>query len=390
MKIEIDLPEGSYAEDANMIYDGHAYCFPSPRDIGGFDDPAEFQRHLQMFMAQARQQPVWRREDRAPADATGLYDPDRPWRFDGLRDADFRTGKHGLVAWKVDGEEYVKQALPPWTEGFSFSAEYLVAEMDYAGIDRALLHRTPYMGLDDGYIAACCRRYPDRIQGLVQVPEWWIPDRTGDAIAKLERAIRVHGLSGLQFAPFHRPLYGLSPEWTGPDFDPFWAAVAELDIPVFFTLGAVGSPSAYIEELRSLRTWMDRFPEVEVIMTHGFPWRMFAGCDRLDVPDEVYEAAPSEHPRFHVQILFAVFLQSHWDYPMPQVRPVLETMIERFGADRILWGTDIPIVLLHWTYRQSLDYVRRYCPFLNEDEMAAILGGNMERIMGTGRLDRQG
>ena len=349
-----------------MIYDGHAYCFPSPGKIGGFDDHAEFRRHLQLFMSQARQQPVWRRSDRAPADATGLYDPDLPWRFEGLRNASFRTGKHGLAEWSVDGEDYVKQALPPWTEDFSFSPESLVAEMDYAGVDRALLHRTPYMGLDDGYIAECCRRYPERIQGLAQVPEWWIPDRTDEAIAKLERAIGDHGLSGLQFAPFHRPLYDLSTDWTGPDFDPFWKAVAGLEIPVFFTIGAVGAPSAYIEELRSLRTWMDRFAE----------------RDRINVPDEVYEAAPADQPRFHIQILFAVFLQSRWDYPMPQMRPVLEKMVERFGADRILWGTDIPIVLLHWTYRQSLDYVRRYCPFLDEGEMTAILGGNMARIMG--------
>ncbi|MDE2845436.1 MAG: amidohydrolase family protein [Gemmatimonadota bacterium] len=369
-----------------MIYDGHAYCFPAPDEIGGFDDRAEFHRHLQLFMAQARQQPVWRRGDRALADTSGLYDPDWPWRFEGLREADFRTGKHGLAEWTVDGEDYVKQALPPWTEDFSFSSEYLVAEMDYAGVDRALLHRTPYMGLDDDYIAECCRRYPERIQGLAQIPEWWIPDRIGEAIAKLERAIGVHGLSGLQFAPFHRPLYDLSAEWSGPDFDPFWTAVARLEIPVFFTLGAVGSPSAYMKELRSLRAWMDRFPDVDVIVTHGFPWRMFAEGDRINVPDEVYAAAPSDHPRFHIQILFAVFLQSRWDYPMPQMRPVLETMVERFGADRILWGTDIPIVLLHWTYRQSLDYVRRYCPFLDECEMEAILGGNMERIMEVGRF----
>ncbi len=367
-----------------MIYDGHAYCFPPPRNIGGFDDPAEFWRYLQMFMAQARQQPSWRRTDRVPADATGLYDTDRPWRFDGLRDADFRTGDHGLVEWTTDGEEYVKQALPPWTADFAFPADSLVAEMDYAGVDRALLHRTPYMGLDDGYIAECCHRYPGRIQGLAQVPEWWIPARMDDAIKKLDRAIRDYGLSGLQFAPFHRPLYDLSSEWTGPDFDPFWTAVSELAIPVFFTLGAVGSTAAYVLELHALRAWMDRFPDVDVIMTHGFPWRMFAEGDRLCVPDEVYHAAPIDHPRFHIQILFAVFLQSRWDYPMPQMRPVLETMVERIGADRILWGTDIPIVLLHWTYRQSLDYVRRYCPFLGDSEMAAILGGNMERILGTG------
>ena len=206
-----------------MIYDGHAYCFPPPSRNGGFADPAEFWRHLQLFMAHARQQPCWRRADRVPADATGLYDPDRPWRFDGLRDAAFRTGDHGLVEWTVDGEDYVKQALPPWTVDFAFPADSLVAEMNYAGIDRALLHRTPYMGLGDDYIADCCRRHPERIQGLAHVPEWWFPSRTDDAVAKLQRAIRDHGLSGLQFMPFHRPLYDLSPEWTGPNFDPLWA-----------------------------------------------------------------------------------------------------------------------------------------------------------------------
>jgi hypothetical protein len=82
---------------------------------------------LQLFMAQARQQPCWHRTDRAPADSTGLYDPDRPWRFDGLRDAAFRTGDHGLVEWTVDGEDYVKQALPPWTVDFAFPADSLVA-----------------------------------------------------------------------------------------------------------------------------------------------------------------------------------------------------------------------------------------------------------------------
>ena len=58
--------------------------------------------------------------------------------------------------------------------------------------------------------------------------------------------------------------------------------MTELEIPVFFTLGAAGSPAAYLDELRALRTWMDRFPDVDVVMTHGFPWRMFA--DRRPAP----------------------------------------------------------------------------------------------------------
>ncbi|MBV9244391.1 MAG: hypothetical protein JO366_06225, partial [Methylobacteriaceae bacterium] len=36
------------------------------------------------------------------------------------------------------------------------------------------------------------------------------------------------------------------------------------------------------------------------------------------------------------------------------------------------------------TYRQSVDYVRRYCTFLTGGEKDAILGGNLEVLFGIG------
>ncbi len=368
-----------------MIYDGHAYCFPPPRQHGGFEDPQEFRRHLQLFMALARQQPCWRKADRAAADVSGLVDLSQGWSFAALKEAGFRTGPHGLVQWTVAGEDYVKQALPPWIVDFAYPAESLVAEMDYAGVDWALLHRTPYMGLANEFIADCVRRFPRRIQGLAYVEEWKIEAETDASIRKLERAIKELGLAGLQFMAFHRPLYGQTESWEGAGFEPFWDAVAALEIPVFFTIGSGASLEAYLEELRNLRRWMERYPEVRVVHTHGFPWRLFSDEEKLEVPEAVYETAPLDHPNFHIQILFAVFLQSRWDYPMPQIRPTLETMVERIGAERIMWGTDIPIVLLHWTYRQSLDYIRNYCDFIGDADMDLILGGNMARFMGLER-----
>ena len=59
----------------------------------------------------------------------------------------------------------------------------------------------------------------------------------------------------------------------------------------------------------------------------------------------------------------------------------MEKLVEHLGADRLMWGTDIPIVLLHWTYRQSLDFIRNYCDFIRADDMALILGGNMARFL---------
>ena len=145
-----------------MIYDGHAYCFPDLRGDGGFADPEQFRRHLQLGIAR-HFQPVWRKRDRAPADNSGLADPSAGWSFDALKDVGFRAAGHGRFEWTVDGEVFVKQYMPPSVANMSYSAESLVAEMDYAGVDMALLHRTPYLGIGNEFIADCVRRFPDRL-----------------------------------------------------------------------------------------------------------------------------------------------------------------------------------------------------------------------------------
>ena len=110
-----------------------------------------------------------------------------------------------------------------------------------------------------------------------------------------------------------------------PTFTPFWDALSELGIPVFFTLYSTNY-AEYLEELRTLGRWMERYPDVTVVQTHGFNWRMFADEEKLHVPDEVYDAAPIDNPNYHIQLLFAVFLQRRWDYPIPQILPTMEKM----------------------------------------------------------------
>ena len=34
------------------------------------------------------------------------------------------------------------------------------------------------------------------------------------------------------------------------------------------------------------------------------------------------------------------------------------------------------------TYRQSLDYLRRYCTFMSDADMDLVLGGNLKRLFG--------
>ena len=374
-----------------MIYDGHAYCMQDLKGDGGFEDRGEFQRLLQ-FITAHHFQPAWRAHDRAPASGDGLADLSRPFDLGAVKPAGFRAAGHGRLEWEVDGEVYCKHMIPPLITDMAYDAPMLLAEMDYAGVDRALLHRTPYLGIDNGFIADCCRQFPDRLQGLAYVREWLIPSEPDAAIQELERSIRELGLHGLQFLPYFSVLHGVTESWASGGYRAFWDAVAAMKIPVFFSFISQQEKEVdgYLAQLRTLATWMERYPDVDVVLTHGFDWLRFVEGDELSVPTAVYEAAPCDNPRFHVQLLIAVFLGLVFDYPMLQFKPTLEEMVRRLGTDRLLWGTDVPILMRYTTYRQSLDQIRLYCAdLLGSDGMQQVLGGNMARIMGVAPVENQ-
>jgi predicted TIM-barrel fold metal-dependent hydrolase len=137
---------------------------------------------------------------------------------------------------------------------------------------------------------------------------------------------------------------------------------------------------SYLQEVATLIRWMERYPDVQVVMTHGMGWRMFIEGEGLNISEQVWAAF--DNPNLHLQWLFPIGLGSVWDYPMPQVRDTIEECVTRIGADRIMWGTDMPIVMRFWTYRQNLDHIREYTEFLSDDQRDDILGGTVARLLG--------
>lgn len=367
-----------------MIFDGHAYCLPDLAGAGGFEDQADFRRHLQLATAgMGHSLPPWRAIDRARADTSGLADLSKGWGFAALKDAEFRPGTHGRFEWTVKGDDYVKQLLPPGIAAMSYSAENLVADMDYAGIDRALLQRTPYLGVGNDFVAECARMFPDRIQALAHVEEWLIASDMRTSIDKVDRAFGELGLSGLQFLPMFLDLKGDGGDWAGPAFKPFWDAVAKHDVPVFFTLGprSERGVDGYVAELQALQQWCERYPDISVVLTHGFSWRDFRHGDSMSLPEAILDAAPLDRPNVYLQLVLSVTLGARWAYPMPQFHNTLGLLVDRFGVETFMWGSDQPFETLHYTYRQCLDQIRGYADILGNDGVDAIIGGNMARLM---------
>lgn len=195
-------------------------------------------------------------------------------------------------------------------------------------------------------------------------------------------------MPGFYYQPTGGVLKGHRESWDDGALRPFWQAVATINIPVFFTLiGGRGRTAfhgswrdEYIEEQRVLLRWMERYPEVTVVITHGLPMRAFLEGDRVRFPEAIWKVF--EAPQCHTQLLIPIQMGTTWEYPWKETEPTVAELVDRIGADRLMWGTDLPMVSKYCTYRQALDQFRLHCEFLTDDQRQAILGGPPARVMG--------
>jgi predicted TIM-barrel fold metal-dependent hydrolase len=372
-----------------MIVDSHAYCFPPADHPAGHPSGAAHLGWVQAAHA-GHHQPAWRVSDRAPG-ASRVLCPGSRYVKSELPDVNFRVDREkGRVAWTIDGEDYTKQFYPPNLHDLELTAHGLISEMDYAGVDAALLHTNPFLSRDAAYQAECVRLYPERLRSMAPVDEWRILDESDAVVEELTSAVVGHRLHAIKFNARLAYLDGAQP-WDDGPYRPFWQAAVALGVPIFFTLGAGTAElsgrmsvselrSGYLDEHRVLMRWMERYPEAVCSLTHGFPWRVFLEGDRIVLPDEIWR--PFENPRCHLEVCFPVRIGDLFDFPYREVWPTFETMVERVGPDQLMWGTDMPFQNRFCTYRQSRVWIEKYCAFLDPDSLAKIMGGTAAGVLG--------
>jgi len=198
------------------------------------------------------------------------------------------------------------------------------------------------------WLAEFCAGQPKRLIGVGLLPmrgpvEW--------AIAEAHRCAKL-GLRGLMIPAVKR-----NPSYHDPVFDPFWAALQELDLPIGVHSGAEDSPLGFARDIplfasvcdnkmfmmqRSLALLISsavpqRFPKLRfVIVEGGIGWI----AAQLRFMDHWWEdhrlwmrPKLDESPSFY-------FKRNFWA-TFEDDRPGIVTR-HMVGVDRLLWGSDYP------------------------------------------------
>jgi predicted TIM-barrel fold metal-dependent hydrolase len=255
--------------------------------------------------------------------------------------------------------------------------EFMLQQMARAGVDRAVLQNARPYGRLNEYFADALRACPDKFIGLADVDE--SQAHTDAERLKLRHAVRELGMRGVYYA--NRALIRSSYVHMLDDvvFEPFWEEVRDLGIPVFWEIFGAPNPANaddFLREIERLNRWMERWPSIRGVWTHGFPPELLA-----QMPTALEELLG--HGQLMVEILYPIYWARTHPYPFAELQPAVQTLYRRVGGERLVWGSDMPNVERNCTYRQSLDYLPRLTDgWLPGADLDRILGLNVLQLLG--------
>lgn len=255
----------------------------------------------------------------------------------------------------------------PWTAGLptlrrSFGVADLAPALAAHRIDATVLVQTVTVAEETPEMLALARREP-RIAGVVgwvDLQAAGVPDR----------------LAGLRSGPGGECLVGIrhqvqdepDSEWlVRADVQRGLAAVGAAGLAYDLLVRPHQLPAA-VEAVRAL-------PDVRFVLDHAGKPAIASGV--LD-PWRRSIRDLAALPNVAVKLSGLVTEADHGRWTVAQLRPYAEVLLDAFGAERVMFGSDWPVCLLAADYGRVVDAAERLTAALSPDDRVAIFGGTAE------------
>jgi L-fuconolactonase len=258
----------------------------------------------------------------------------------------------------------------------------------------------PWMGEE----LACCRRdlLPDDLaplldasglDGSIAVQARQIPEETDFLLDLAEKHPRVLGVVG--WIPLCSPdvgryleQYAAHPKIVGfrhviqdePDHDfilrpDFQAGIRELGrYPLCYDV------LIFEKHLPQTITFADQHPQISLVLDHIAKPEIHVNEFSTAWAKNIRQLAEREHVTCKLSGMVTEVWGGAWDADM--LRPYFDTVLEAFGPQRLMFGSDWPVCLMRSSHRQWVETVTSWIAPLSADEQASIMGGTAARVYG--------
>jgi len=268
--------------------------------------------------------------------------PDRPWPAE-------QIGKPSFVT--------MPGARPHRPE--PLGAEELLAMMDKAGVDRAVIVPPSPVGDSNDTALEAAIKYPSRLAVMGR----FNPEADG-ARERLESWLDQPGMLGIRMTFF-------KPHWArwleGGVIDWYWSALERLDIPLM---------ALAFGRIREIGALAERHAGLTIIIDHMGRQSSLRDDEAFSDLDEMLALAKLPNVAIKASSLPCYTNDA---YPFAKLAPYLKRTFDAFGPDRTMWGSDV--TRLPCSYRECLDHFAKELPFLSDDDRTRVLGGTAAKLL---------
>ena len=275
----------------------------------------------------------------------------------------------------------IHQMMPPYMVDNRNTAELLIANMDYAGVNACAVTQEYLDGNQDEYLLKVKEKYPDRfrIRALYE-DEGYIEDR-----AKLEAVQSTKSSSDVSKTT--SPMSHTPNERATKSIDTFDGVkicacrlknkdlTAHIDI--FKKVEAVGK---YIsidmadgdEQVESLQKVIDECPDLRIAIGH---------FGMVTTPGWQKQIELAKNKNVYIESGGLTWLFHKEFYPYPSAIDAILEARDICGMEKLMWGSDYPRTMTDITYKSAIRFILD-TPKMTEKEKRLFLGENAVRFYG--------
>ncbi len=222
----------------------------------------------------------------------------------------------------IDAHVHISDNGKWFDTGLDASSEYLIDQLDKAGIDKAVLLPT-YSNCRNKTVFDACKKYPLRFIGFATIDVHNIPN----ALDELGRCFENYNLKGLKlhprfqkFKPLDQKLY------------PIYEKVIEYGWPIVFD-GFLQSKDIPITDLFpvSYDVLAKQFPDLKIIIAHAGGHRFW---------DSLFIAKSNPNVYLDISYIFKYFK------PLSHIISELKFVVENCDQ-KIIFGSDFPEIAVN-------------------------------------------
>jgi hypothetical protein len=274
---------------------------------------------------------------------------------------------HGIKRF-ADGSVY--QFMPDDLPGSCYPVDSLIRSMDGMGIEKAVIMQSPCFSLNEE-VSQAVQKYPGRLRGSMIIEPY------GEKCLKDIEDCHGRGLTVMKFEMstglgYTHPNMFPDLRFDSLLFERIWAKAEELGITVTIDPSTIGSKGYQVERLDRM---IQKFPDLRWVVCHlGFPFRgMRNNAEKYLRWKNMTALADHKNVWFDISALPVLFSQEC--YPFASAMEILGEFIEAHGADKPVWGSDIPGALCYGTYVQLADAFEG-CPLFTGEQKDRIFHQN--------------